>query len=242
MRAFTDDPPETYLLFEMQKLDAAAVCSECVRKNAAGLPLIFTTWATAEETVYAAALAKTPSECTRSDAIAIATNTAVVDVALSAVGWTAVLSAAGVDEMEYIGAMLTNMPRIFNNQTPDDPSWPVPLALLCLELVRSEADEQPEVVIAGAYRAMSLMTLGNSQVATALFEAGFVAVAQDSIQGFNPLERVSRRHLIPTTTLDCLKNVAGNIIGHARIIYVGKSQPCMVYDSGLLEKCGRCCL
>ena len=133
------------LLFAMEKLDDIAVCTEMHRKDDDGNILFYTMYTT-PDTVWAAVLAKEPSAWDRDDALSISYSLAHY-VPTFALGTDAVLAEAGVGGMDYMGLFLAV-----------GPWWAVPkpadrfknLALLAMELIRSEIDEQPEAVIAGA--------------------------------------------------------------------------------------------
>ena len=58
-----------------------------------------------------------------------------------------------------------------------------PLAVLCLDLVRSaDVDEQPEAVVAGAGQALCWMAVGRPAVGKAVWEAGFLEVFQATMR------------------------------------------------------------
>ena len=123
-----------------------------------------------------------------------------------AVGPTAVCAAAGLGEMEFLGALMVASPC--GNPEPADKF--LPLALLCVDIVRSDAlaeevSEQPEGIIVGAINVVSMVVIGNPTVAKAIWQAGLLEVCQATIARFSPMERVGRKLLIPAFMLDCVK-------------------------------------
>jgi hypothetical protein len=188
------------LLHDMQKLDVLAVCGELWRKNADGIPLYVTAW-TARDTVFAAMLAKEPIDFDRNDAIiaAAAQSNWGLNVANTA-GISATCAAAGIADMAWVEMCVAYHPFWGERGQRN-----LPLALLCLELVRSEADTQPEAIIAGAWRVLCDSNT-NPKGAQVLFAAGFVDVAQAALQRWNPIGRISKQNIVPSAILTALKD------------------------------------
>ena len=192
------------LLYELCKLDFITVCGEMARKDETGVPL----WIridTAPNTVFAAMIAKAPSEGTRDDASTAAVGAAPI-LPMLVPGADAVMAEAGGRTIEFMGMWFTVSPYLADNPQPADRY--LPLALLCLDLVRSELDTQPEGVIVGAFRMISNASYLKPPVAAALLEAGFFDVARSSLQRYNPIERVMRRNLIPSAILNAMVDLA----------------------------------
>jgi hypothetical protein len=191
------------LLFEMQKLDLLAVTAELWRRDDTGALAIFKMW-TAPDTALASMVAKDPDSWTRDDAI-LAAVSSVLWSPIIAVGTTTVLEAAGTDELEYLGEFMGKCPFVGDNPQPADRF--LPLALLVLDLVRTETDTQPEGVIAGAGITMYFTCFARPALCKALFDAGFLDVFQRTMQRYNPLERIGRQNLIPHGMMCALKDV-----------------------------------
>jgi hypothetical protein len=189
------------LLYEMGKLDVLAVFSAMLRKDEEGTFLIIKIYM-APDSALGSMVTTEPSSWTREDAITIGTLLACNCLPADTVGWTAVVEAAGVDEQEYIAPFLAENPFVVTgHRVPDPVDRFCPLAMLCLDLVQSQTDEQPEGVIAGAWRALGLMCAANPFVARVVWEADFVDVMQASLQRFNPMERISKSNLTSTAIL-----------------------------------------
>ena len=122
------------LLYDMCKLGAVTVCAEMCRKDTDDVILMMKIL-TAPGTVLAVALAKDPSEWTRDDAILAAVS--AVWMPMFAVGGTAVMAAAGTAEMEFLGAFMSAHP--YFGEQPQPANRYVPLALLLLDIMRSES-------------------------------------------------------------------------------------------------------
>ena len=200
------------LLCEMCKLDAWLVCGEINRKSSEGTPLLVSAWS-APDTVLAAMLAQEPSQWTRDSAIiAAATMAAWVPM------WAAAGTSGGVDSlwaevgwqgsMEWMGSFCPRCPFIDPTLQPVDRF--APLAILCLDLVRSEIDTQPEAIIAGAAQCLWAMTFGGrASVGKAVFEAGAPDVFASTMARYNALERISTTNLVSLAVLGGLfKEVA----------------------------------
>jgi hypothetical protein len=93
----------------MVKLDAVAVGAEGLRKNEEGAPLFFFAW-TAPGTVFASIFAKEQSDSWTGDDALIAAKSLSPWLPIWAVGPTAVCAAAGLGEMEFIGAVMVASP------------------------------------------------------------------------------------------------------------------------------------
>jgi hypothetical protein len=189
------------LLYAMAPVDIA-VAAEMVRKDADGNFYVHTVW-TAPDSVFAAMLAKEPSEWTREDAITASANMALHVPAWST-GWTALMTETRECGMngdvgmaaEMYGAYVATSP--YENAEPSDRY--LSLALLCLDLVRSEADEQPAGIIAGAAGAVNWITQLRPALGKELWlqAEDFLGVMEACLKRFNPLERVGRRDLVTT--------------------------------------------
>lgn len=189
------------LLFEMTKLDIVAVCGDTYRVGETGSAAILSTY-TAPDTVFAAMCAKDPCEWAREEALITAANGAAW-VHAWGVGWTAVLAEAEVeDEMPFPAEWMEKCPF----SAPSNSEKFVLLGLLLLDFVRSQADEQPEGVIAGAWFCLN-QSMMSQPVAVAVYEAGFLDVFQASMARYSPMETVQNQHPIPGTILQCLQNV-----------------------------------
>ena len=127
------------LLIDMHKVDVLAVSTEAWRHDENAFPLVGAIFV-APDTALAAVLAK--AEWTQADAIIVAVAQGVM-MPLVAAGIADVLAAAGAVEADFRKVLkATQLYRI----EPGDRY--LPLALLCLELVRFE--EHPETVLFGA--------------------------------------------------------------------------------------------
>jgi hypothetical protein len=189
------------LLYDMGKVDRLTVTAELFRKNDEGVPLYHTIW-TAPDNVFAAMLAKDPSAWTRDDAVIAAVNMRAGYCAV--VGFGATCQVAGVDELEAVGLWA---PCAFSMHNPQPADRYAPLALLCLDLVRSETDSQPEGVIAGAGFILYFMTTGRPPVAKAVWDAGFLDVFCSIMERYNPMERIGQQDLIPSGMLAAFRDV-----------------------------------
>jgi hypothetical protein len=195
------------LLYEMCKVDMVAVVAETYRKDDEGVILWIKTY-TAPDTVFAAMVAKDPRAWTRDDAITAAVHSVQWGVTC-AVGCTAVFAEAGLDEMEFIGAWMVDCP--FHGANPQPQDRYLPLGLLCLDLVRSETDELPEGVIAGAGMAVYYTAAFNRPVAKGVYDAGFLEVFSATMQRYSPMERIGQRDLIPTGMLAAFHDVVESV-------------------------------
>lgn len=193
------------VLSEMCTVDMVAVCAEGMRKDEAGeMPML--SMCVAPDTVFAEMVAKEPSEWTRDDALVAASQMAPW-VSFTAAGVSAVCKMADGDEMEMMGRFAGpgGMPWIGENAQPPDRY--LPLALLLLDLLRSESDMHSEVVIAGAWFTCHWIVLGKPPNGKALWEAGFLEVFNDAMQHYNPMERISKSNLVPSAIFCALKDV-----------------------------------
>jgi hypothetical protein len=107
--------------------------------------------------------------------------------------------------MEMVPLLMASNPYYGDNPQPADRY--LPLALLCMDLVRSEADAQPEGIIAGAGGILCQITQNRSPVAKAVYEAGFLGVFDDVMQRYNPMERISGQNLILTGVFSAFRDV-----------------------------------
>jgi len=201
----------TLLLYEMCKVDMIAVMGEANRKDEHGVSLYLNTWASPDN-AFAVMLAKEPSEWTRDDALLASAVTGVWHSVVWSAGGTAVCAAAGLQESEWLGQWAPANPfgdtRMGESRQPEDRY--VPLALLCLDIVRSEMDTQPESVIACAAMTLCVVAGAGSlapPVGKALWEAGFLDVFQASLRRYNPIERISKHDLIASGVLSAFKDV-----------------------------------
>ena len=209
------------LLYELIKVDLIKVGAELLRKADAGdaaasdgsepappaspLGLI---WA-APDSVLGAMIAKEPSEWTRDDAII-----ASVNIALCAPVWSAGMTvlmdeAGGVDEIDWFMTDWVHpyAPALMNGAVRE-PGRYLPLALLCLELVReADAQEHPEGLIAGAWLGTCHMSQAQPMVGKAVFEAGILDDFQRVMQRWNPVERISQSNWVATAVLCAVKDV-----------------------------------
>ena len=120
-------------------------------------------------------LHKHPDEWTREDAITISANFGAWANPIWAEGGTAVLQAAGVhDEASWFAKWMGRCPYFLENPQPHDKY--VPMALLLLDLVRSEIDTQSEAVIACAAMTLHILSCRRPSVAKALWDDGFLDV------------------------------------------------------------------
>jgi hypothetical protein len=192
------------LLSEMTKMDMVAVVAETLQKDDAGLMPFFSVWTT-PGTVYAAVLAKEPSEWNRDDAILIASGFAVWVPSMLA-GTTELCALAGIEGADFVGGIFSSSPWLADNPQPTDRY--TPLVLLCLDLVRtSEIDEQPEAVVAGACFLILHSSIGRPACGKAVWEAGFLEVYQKTLARYNPMERVLRQNYVPSGMLCVFKDV-----------------------------------
>ncbi len=196
------------LLCEMGKLDSV-VLSELYRPNEEGTALLYTIFE-APSSVFAEMLAKESSEWTCDDAILASANMAAHVLAWAA-GHTRTTEPVGLNDAEFLGQYFSLTP--YQNAEPKGTSNRyIPLALLCQEIVRSEADSQPEELIAGAAGILCWMSFNYPPVALALWEAGFLDVFTTLLQRWNPLERVSRRFPTATAIVCSFKDVVQGVI------------------------------
>eukprot|EP01047_Picozoa_sp_COSAG01_P029435 COSAG01_NODE_2019_length_8634_cov_14.764499_7_plen_445_part_00 len=205
------------LLHEMQKVCLLEVSAELWRPNSEGDMLYMSTWKKRTPgTVLDVMLEKEPHGWTPDDAVIAALNLAPTE-SMYAQGATEVFLAAGhEDDEEFIEEWFAHCPYL-PGQMAEGGRWAgqprerfTPLALLCLDLVRTDIDTQPEGVIAGAWA--GTMMEGQPLVAKALWEAGFLDVVQTVIKRWNPLERIDRRNLIASNMLGAFKS----IVDHAQ--------------------------
>jgi hypothetical protein len=206
------------LLYAMAPVDIA-VAAEMVRKDADGNFYVHTVW-TAPDSVFAAMLAKEPSEWTREDAITASANMALHVPAWST-GWNALMTETRECGMngdvgraaEMYGAYLATSPY----ESAEAAGRYLALALLCLDLVRSETDEQPAGIIAGAAGAVNWITQLRPALGKELWlqAADFLGVMEACLKKFNPLERVGRRNLVTTGVFGAIQAVvmAANMAG-----------------------------
>ena len=152
--------------------------------------------------------------------------------------------------MEYMGAWVAACPYFGENSQPADRY--VPLALLLLDLVRSETDSQPEGVIAGAGMCLNWMVIARASMATALWNAGFLDVCQATMQRcvnavslsfrltfrftysvddyrYNAMERISQENLIPTGVLA----ITNAVVSQAQASGIDVIQP--LVDAGAVD-------
>jgi hypothetical protein len=193
------------LLYEMSKLDMTAVMAEASRKDERGVSLFLSTWSSPDN-AFATMLAKSPSDWTRADAIMSSALHGVWIVVWTA-GASAMCAAAGLDELEWFATWTESHPFVGDNPQPVDRY--LPLALDCLDIMRSEVDTQPEGVVAGAAMTMTVMQLpsGRASMSKAVWEAGFLDVFQNLLRRHNPIERISQHDLIPSGVLSSLPPV-----------------------------------
>jgi hypothetical protein len=107
------------LIYEMGKLEALLVSAELFRKDAESVPLWFSTY-TAPDTVFATMIAK--DEWTRDDAILTCAHNAHI-LPTWTVGGTAVVAAAGVTEMEFMGAWMAHCPYFAGQRATATCRW-----------------------------------------------------------------------------------------------------------------------
>lgn len=197
------------LLYEIAKIDLLKMNVQLNRADADGVPLFVTTW-TSETNVFAAILRKEPSEWTREDAITVALNHGLWHIVLWAAGSTSVTVALGLttDEQElgFYHAWSTRCPFVLDKPQPEDRY--LPLARLCMDLVRSEIDTQPDGVIACAATHVCMSSWYRPSLGRALWDDGFLDVYQATLRRYNPLERISKRDLIPSAVLSAMKDIS----------------------------------
>ena len=136
-----------------------------------------------------------PSAWTRDDAVVAAAHWAAF-CSILAPGFDVVFAEAGVAFMDWISAWMVSNPYIRADLQPAGRH--LPLALLCLDLMRSEADTQPEGIIAGAGGVLCQITQNKSPSGKAAWEAGFLEIFKASMARYNPIERISSRNIIST--------------------------------------------
>ena len=188
------------VLYKMTKLDISVCGKFCAKDDEGAMPL--STVYGAPASALANVVAKEPQSWTREDAITAAASLAAV-VPIASAGFTAVSAVAGEDsEMAMLEAWLSSIPYF----GPEPADRYVPLALLCMDLARSEVDEHPEGIIVGAWFVVSLTASNNPLASKAVFERGFLDAFQASIAAFNPMELVSRQLLISSALLDAVMN------------------------------------
>jgi hypothetical protein len=176
------------LLYEMTKTDTVAVCAEIMRNDEHGVSLWMNMF-TAPGTVFAAAVAKAPSDWTKEDAMIVSVNFAH-HLPTWAFGITPILAAADVDEFAWFAGFFASSPYhshpLFPGENPPPGDRYTPLCLLCLDLMRPpNIDELPEGVVVGAIGLVNFMTLeapAGSLAGPAVWEAGFVEVMQSTMQ------------------------------------------------------------
>ena len=134
------------------------------------------------------------------------------------------------DEASWFAKMGECCPYFGESVKPDDRY--VPIALLVLDIVRSEIDTQPEAVIACAGMTLCILSCWRPSVAKALWDDGFldvrssqsylicrtsarvdschpVQVFQVSLRRYNPMERISKHDMIPNGLLTAFKVTCG---------------------------------
>eukprot|EP01043_Picozoa_sp_COSAG02_P026255 COSAG02_NODE_1506_length_12232_cov_420.616088_18_plen_396_part_00 len=203
------------LVYEMLKVDMMAVVAEAWRKDDEGATPFLNTW-TAPDTVLASMLAMEPCEWTRDDALVTAANFAIV-LPMWAVGMDGCLGSDAVHELwDPLWGGPGGCP-LLGDPPPEGYTRDhyIPLALLLLDLVRSELDT-PEGVIAGAWICMHHMAQmsqasSSPQVAQALSEAGFLDVYLDTMQHYNPMERIGKHNLIPSGAIVAYRAVIDGV-------------------------------
>jgi hypothetical protein len=196
------------LLFEMCKLDMVVLGGEVLRKDDQG-NMLYTNIFTTADTAFAAMIRKAPSEWTRDDAVTAAWS-AVLEPTWWVVGGDAVFAEAGITFDEWFYRLIEAFPWF----TPDPIDKFAPLALLCLELIRTSAEtdeQQPEGVIVGGWRLLSNLAATNPPVARLLWDNGFLDLARSSLQQYNPMERVMRTHLIPSAIFNAWTDIIRHI-------------------------------
>lgn len=150
-------------------------------------------------------IAKEPSEWTRDDAVMYMLH-ASPHTPPHAANITRICDAAGVSNMDWVGNFKVVSPFAGENPQPADRY--VRLALLSLELMRSERDALPDGIVAGAGLGLCWLALGRPPVAKALWEAGFLEVFQAMMMERKPMERISRDHLSTSGMFFALKEVS----------------------------------
>ena len=216
------------LLCEMTKLGMVMVLAEAFRKDDAGAIPLISMWST-PDTALAEMLAQEPSEWTRGDAIVAAANIAVM-TPVCGPGFDAVFAEAGVGTQEvFFGHWYTPTGSPYQGENPQPVDRYLPLALLCLDLVRSETDTQPEGIIAGASTLMGMLLQGKSTLGKAVWEAGFLEVFEVSMQRYGPMERISKSNMIAGGILNALNPV----VEGAQLQGVEVIQPML--DAGALD-------
>lgn len=191
------------LLFEMSKADLVAVCVEMWRKDDTGA-VGYCRMFVAPDNAHHTMLAKDPSEWTREDAIMAAAGLAPF-MPLLACGGVAVLPKAGLSEMELLDAWMVACPYLAETSHPVDHY--LPLAMLLLDLARSQADAQPEGVISGVGICFCQIVQGKPSLAKAVYEAGFLEVFDKLTKRYTPMQRISKSNHVSTGWFGALKDV-----------------------------------
>lgn len=193
------------LMYEMAKLDLFAIGTAMNHKDADGTPLYLNTWSS-DSNVLAEILAKEPSEWTREDAISVALNVGTWNIVIWTEGGSKLCAAVGIDDQTMFETCYHRLsPFVLTRPKPEDRY--VPLALLCLDIVRSEMDTQSEAVIACAAMSIEHMAWYRPSLAKAMWDNGFLDVFHCTLQRFNPIERIGKQNLIPSAILSAFKDV-----------------------------------
>jgi hypothetical protein len=201
------------LLYEMCTLDPIKICAKIFCKADKGTPISVRIWM-APDSVFAEMITREPSEWTPEDAITAALECGPWQIFCS-VG-DPVFAEGGSSFADLMSQVAGHSPHGFLNPEISDDKL-VPLALLVLDLVRSETrDTQPEAVLVGARRAICMMSFGKPPVSRALWEAGFLDATAAALQRYNPMERVMRRNWLPVAIINALTDVAMQIGAEAR--------------------------
>jgi hypothetical protein len=192
------------LLYEMARLEPVSVIGEANRKDDEGVILIHRTWV-APASVLAGILAMEPDQWTIEHAITCSTNMAS-QVPMWAAGCSAGIAAADMPEAEWFDESF-NAPGFLAPPTPRNRH--LGLALLCLDLLRgTRPSTQAEGITVGAAACVCWLVMNKPELGLPMWEAGGLEVTNAVLRRFNPLERISRRHLVPSACLAALKDIA----------------------------------
>lgn len=189
------------LLGEMAREQPFAVCGEMVRHDSHGVPQILSIYA-APDTVYTAMLAKEPSAWTREDAVTEACHETAWPP-IMATGLSAVMETVGLtDGMQgWLDPCMELVP--FPPKQPKQPDHFLPLMMLLFELVR-EPEGQSDALLTGAWHSLGWMSMQHPDVVIPLVQAGVVELGMAVLQTLSPLDRISKRILLPSAIISSI--------------------------------------
>ena len=193
------------LLSELVALapDPMAVVGALHRPDEAGVPLFFSVLG-APSSVFGAAVRTEPGEWTSVDAVTLACHAQLM-MWIFMFGGDRITADIETTGLVWVSAFL-KYPILTSVAEP--PTRFLPMALLCLELVRDAA--QPEAVRAGSWWFMGMTCEGyqGRPVATALVEAGVLNDAVAVLKSYSPAELISNKNLTASCALAAMKDLA----------------------------------